>query len=71
MLSSSIHNQIQRLGAEKDPQEHWQIKTQAVDLQRTKMLQANHDELQRRHQAAWLLRILARRTMASQQRKSK
>jgi len=67
MLTLSMHDRIQRLIAEKEPQEHWWIKTQAVGLRQTKDVASNHDGFQGRHQAAWLLRILARRTMASQQ----
>ena len=53
MLSSSVHDQIQRRRAKQRPQEHRQIKTQAVYLRQMKMLQANHVDYKRRHQAAW------------------
>jgi len=46
MLSSSVHDQIQRRRTKQRPQEHRQIKTQAVYLRQMKMLQANHDGLQ-------------------------
>ena len=51
MLSSSVHDKIQRLGAEEEPQWHWQMKAQAVDLRQMKMLQTNHDGLQECQQA--------------------
>jgi len=56
MFSSSVHDKIQRLGAEEEPQWHWQMKAQAVDLRQTKMLQTNHDGLQERniqHMETW------------------
>ena len=46
MLSSSVHDQIQRRRTKQRPQEHRQIKTQAVYLRQMKMLQANHEGLQ-------------------------
>ena len=46
MLSSSVHDQIQRRRTKQRPQAHRQIKTQAVYLRQMKMLQANHDGLQ-------------------------
>jgi len=46
MLSSSVHDQIQRIRTKQRPQEHRQIKTQTVYLREMKMLQANHDGLQ-------------------------
>ena len=46
MLSSSVHDQIQRRRTKQRPQERRQIKTQAVYLRQMKMLQANPDELQ-------------------------
>ena len=49
MFSSSVHDKIQRLGAEEEQQWHWQMKAQAVDLRQTKMLQTNHDGLQERN----------------------
>ena len=49
MLSPSEHDKIQRLGVEEEPQIHWQMKAQAVDLRQTKMLQTNHDRLQERN----------------------
>ena len=45
MFSSSVHDKIQRLGAEEEPQ----MKAQAVDLRQMKMLQTNHDGLQERN----------------------
>ena len=69
MVSSSIHDRIQKLRANIRASRTLAKEGTSDNIQRMKMLRANHDGLRKATsiQAAWTIRILARRTMASHQ----
>jgi hypothetical protein len=69
VVSSSIHDQIQKLRTKIRASRTFANEGMSDNIQHMKMLRANHDGLRKvtSIQARWTIRTLAQTTMASQQ----